>query len=260
MLEVSVPVVLINGMQASSDQLVHPALVNDGHFTAMQVRTGRVRGFAYHLVRLCSAHAELYGTVLDVEHLRAIIRRAVEHYPDASLRVNLYEALPGHPQVMTAIRAPVEADERAQSLLPVGYSRPFAHIKHVGSFAQIRYGRQANKAGYDDAVLVTSDGRICESTVANIGFFDRDAVVWPEAPVLRGITWQLLDQALGQRGIEVGRRPVSLESAANFAGAFLANSIGVVPVSRIGEHDYQSENATFTRIRRTYDEVGWDEI
>jgi hypothetical protein len=144
-LEVSVPVVLINGMQASADQLAHPALVNDGHFTAMQVRNGRVRGFAYHLVRLCSAHAELYGTVLDVEYLRAIIRRAVEHYPDASLRVNLYEALPGQPEVMTAIRPPAEADERAQSLLPVVYSRPFAHIKHVGSFAQIRYGMQANK-------------------------------------------------------------------------------------------------------------------
>ena len=80
------------------------------------------------------------------------------------------------------IRPPVEADERTQSLLPVAYSRPFAHIKHVGSFAQIRYGIQANKAGYDDAVLVTSDGRICESTVANIGFFDRDTVVWPEHP------------------------------------------------------------------------------
>ena len=54
----------------------------------------------------------------------------------------------------------------------------------MGSFAQIRHGMHANKAGYDDAVLVTSDGRICESTVANIGFLDRDTVVWPEAPVL----------------------------------------------------------------------------
>jgi branched-subunit amino acid aminotransferase/4-amino-4-deoxychorismate lyase len=119
---------------------------------------------------------------------------------------------------------------------------------------------QANKAGYDDAVLITSDGRICESTVANIGLLDHGTVVWPEAPVLRGITWQLLDQVLGQRGIEVRRRPVSLESAANFAGAFLANSIGVVPVSRIGQHEYQSDNATVTRIRLTYDEVEWDEI
>jgi branched-subunit amino acid aminotransferase/4-amino-4-deoxychorismate lyase len=247
-------------MQASTDQLAHPALVNDGHFTAMQVRDGRVRGLAYHLVRLCSAHAEIYGTVLDVEYLRAIIQHAVEHYPDASLRVNLYEVRSAQPQVMTAIRPPVEADERTQSLLPVAYSRPFAHIKHVGSFAQIRYGIQANKVGYDDAVLVTSDGRICESTVANIGFLDRDTVVWPEAPALHGITWQLLDQVLGQRGIEVRRRPVSLESAAGFAGAFLANSIGVVPVSRIGEHDYQPDNATFTRIRGTYHEVAWDEI
>ena len=54
----------------------------------------------------------------------------------------------------------------------------------MGSFAQIRHGMHANKAGYDDAVLVISDGRICESTVVNIGFLDRDTVVWPEAPVL----------------------------------------------------------------------------
>jgi branched-subunit amino acid aminotransferase/4-amino-4-deoxychorismate lyase len=247
-------------MQASADQLTHPALVNDGHFTAMQVRNGRVRGLAYHLVRLHSAHAELYGTELDVDYVRETMRRAVEPHPDADLRVNLYEARPGQTQVMTAMRPPVEADQRAQALLPVAYSRPFAHIKHVGSFAQIRYGIHANRAGYDDAILVTSDGRICESTVANIGFLDRDTVVWPEAPVLHGITWQLLDQVLAQRGIEVRRQPVSLESAGNFAGAFLANSIGVVPVSRIARHDYQLDNATFTRIRQAYDEVAWDEI
>ena len=260
MLEASVPIVLINGMQASADQLAHPAIVNDGHFTAMQVRNRRVRGLAYHLVRLCSAHAELYGTELDAEYLRTMIQCAVEHHPDASLRLNLYETRPGQPQVMTAIRTPVEADYRAQSLLPVAYSRPFAHIKHVGTFAQIRHGMQANRAGYDDAVLVTSDGRICESTVANIGFFDRGTVVWPEAPVLHGITWQLLDQVLGQRGMAVRQRPVRLESAANFAGPFLANSIGVVPVARIAQHEYQPDNVTFTHIRRTYDEVAWDEI
>jgi branched-subunit amino acid aminotransferase/4-amino-4-deoxychorismate lyase len=247
-------------MQASADQLAYPALVNDGHFTAMQVRNGRVRGLAYHLVRLRSAHAELYDTEIGVDYLRTMLRRAIERHPDAYLRVDLYEARAGEPQVMTAIRPPVEAEERAQSLLPVAYSRPFAHIKHVGSFAQIRYGMHANKAGYDDAVLVTSDGRICESTVANIGFLERDTVVWPEAPVLHGITWQLLDRVLGQRGIKVRRRPVSLESAGNFAGAFLANSIGVVAVSRIAEHDYQPDNATFTYIRRAYDEVAWDEI
>jgi branched-subunit amino acid aminotransferase/4-amino-4-deoxychorismate lyase len=161
---------------------------------------------------------------------------------------------------MTAIGPPIEADRRAQSLLPVAYSRPFAHIKHVGSFAQIRYGMQANRAGYDDAVLVTSDGMICESTVANIGFLDGDSVVWPEGPVLHGVTWKLLDQVLGQRGIDVRRRPASLESAATFAGAFLANSIGVVPVARIGQHAYQPDNATFTHIRLTYDKVAWDEI
>jgi branched-subunit amino acid aminotransferase/4-amino-4-deoxychorismate lyase len=58
----------------------------------------------------------------------------------------------------------------------------------------------------------------------------------------------------------VRERPVRLESAANFAGAFLANSIGVVSVARIAQHEYQPDNVTVTHIGWTYDEVAWDGI
>jgi hypothetical protein len=43
----------------------------------------------HHLVPLRGAHEELYGTELDVKYLRAMMQRAVEHHPDAYLRVNL---------------------------------------------------------------------------------------------------------------------------------------------------------------------------
>jgi hypothetical protein len=43
-----------------------------------------------------------------------------------------------------------------------------AHLKHVGTFAQIRYGDQARAAGFDDAVLVgRSPSRTSTSSTAD---------------------------------------------------------------------------------------------
>ena len=60
-----VPRIEINGHGATADQLGFPALVNYGHFTAMQVRNRRVRGLDLHLARLDSATRELFGASLD---------------------------------------------------------------------------------------------------------------------------------------------------------------------------------------------------
>jgi hypothetical protein len=52
---VDVPRIEVNGGPATADQLAYPAIVNFGHFTAMQVRGGAVRGLGLHLSRLDSA-------------------------------------------------------------------------------------------------------------------------------------------------------------------------------------------------------------
>lgn len=54
----------VNGRPATAEALAHPALVNYGHFTAMRVRGGRVRGLDAHLRRLDAATRELFGTGL----------------------------------------------------------------------------------------------------------------------------------------------------------------------------------------------------
>lgn len=160
----------------------HLALVNYGHFTSMQVRRGRVRGLDLHLSRLGVAHLELFGATLDTVGLRSLMRGAVADQADASLRVTGYEVEPGVPRVMTAIRPAAEAPTWAQTLTEVRYVRPLPHLKHVGSFAQIRYGLLAERAGFDDALLVSDDGRVVETTTANVGIISGQEVVWPDAP------------------------------------------------------------------------------
>lgn len=254
------PVISIDGRPASVEALVRPALVNDGHFTAMQVRNGATRGLERHLRRLSVAHAELYGSELDAVLVRDRMRVAVADQPDCYLRVTLYEELPGQPRVMTVVRPPVDATDAPQALFPVPYVRPFAHIKHVGAFAQIRYGEQAVREGFDDALLVGPDGRISETTIANIGFFDEDGVVWPDGPSLHGITWQLLDEQLAARGHPARCVPITLDTVTRFAGAFTANSIGVSAVSRIGPFELPAAPLAVADFAALYSSVPWDRL
>lgn len=254
------PQVELDGAPPTSEELSYPALVNYGHFTAMQVRGGAVRGLDLHLLRLRDAHLELFGGDLDTDRVRRLMRRAVAERPDAYLRVTLYEVEPGVPRVMTVMRPAIEAPIRPQSLTEVPYVRPFSHIKHVGTFAQIRYGLIAERAGFDDALLVTREGQIIETTIANIGFIDGMSVVWPDAPCLRGITWQLLDVGLAKRGREARTEVVTIDALGRFDAAFLANSLGVSAVGRIGTHEFRAGHPLVAELVDVYSGVAWDVI
>lgn len=61
----------IDGEAADVAALAVPALVNYGHFTAMQIRHGAVRGLANHLRRVDAAHRELFGHGPELELVRA---------------------------------------------------------------------------------------------------------------------------------------------------------------------------------------------
>ena len=65
-----------------------------------------------------------------------------------------------------------------------------------------------SRNGFDDALLTGSEGAVSESAIANIGFFDGSGVVWPDAPLLHGITMQLLERALPELGVPSRRAPV----------------------------------------------------
>lgn len=250
----------VDGLEILDNAISQLALVNYGHFTAMQIRGGRVRGLSLHLDRLQSAHAELYGTIVDPAIVLNRVREAVSEVPHSYLRVTLFESNPGNVQVMTALRPPVAPARTPIGLLPVVYQRPAAHIKHVGGFGQLYFGRMVTRQGFDDALLTTADGEISETATANIAFIDGDGtLVWPSAPSLYGITWQILDTALADAGIRTRRQPVMLNDISGFSGALLTNSVGVVGVSRIGSVVFNGE-VPVQAIADVYESSPWDTI
>ncbi len=246
----------IDGHSPTPEELYFPALVNYGHLTALQVRGGRVQGLGLHLSRLASASLALFDVPLEPARARSLLRHAVRDVPDAAVRVNVYQPVPDGPlSVLVAVRQPVYPSPAPLRLMSAPYQRPVAHIKHLGGFGQIYWGRAAVQHGFDDALLTAPDGEISETAIHNIAFFDGTHVVWPDAAALPGITMQLLEPLLPSR-----RATVTLDDLGAYRAAFVTNSIGVVPVTAIDEHVFAVDDALMGTVSAALAAVAWDDL
>src|SRR6476619_6411516 len=221
----------IEGSEPTPEQLLATTAAY-GHFTAMQVRGGKTRGFELHLARLEASNREAFDAGFEPDRVRELIRHALSGTQDASVRVYIHRAEAG-PVTVVTVRPPAEITS-PQRLRPTSYLRPDPHIKHVYT-DQGLYREAAQRDGFDDALLTTSDGRISETTMANIGFFDERGVVWPDAPMLDGITKQLLERAGPDLGIPMRDRPIHLSEVETMEGAFVSSARGIGLVSAIDE-------------------------
>lgn len=250
----AVEVIEVNGEPATGTTLRVPALSGYGHFTAMQVRGGRVRGRELHLARLDSATRELFGEGLPGERVRELLRHALRDVPDASARVYVYwpdgdkEA-----RVMITVRPPATKAGRPHALMSVPFAREVPHIKHLGGFAQTYHLLRAERAGFDEALLTTPDGLVTEGAITNIAFWDGTHVVWPQAPSLLGITMALLEPRLPSV-----RRPVTLADLPSYTSAFITNSQGIAPVNRIDDVEFTVDAELMGRVAAAYEAVEWD--
>jgi branched-subunit amino acid aminotransferase/4-amino-4-deoxychorismate lyase len=250
----------IDGHRATVEQLSAAAPAGYGHFTAMQVRNGRVRGLDLHLAGLDAANRELFGAGLGTAAVLGYIRHALSgQASDASVRVYVYEA-PGGPAVMVTVRPPGTMAPDLWRLQTVPYQRSLAHIKHIGDFGQGYYGRLARSNGFDEALLTGPDGIVCEGSITNIGFSDGTGVLWPDAPALAGITMQIVARGLAERGVPSRRAPVRVSGLSSFAGAFVTNSHGIAPVGQVDGRTLPVDDALMSAVTQAYESAGWDQI
>jgi branched-subunit amino acid aminotransferase/4-amino-4-deoxychorismate lyase len=198
-----------------------------GHFTAMQVRDRRTRGLDLHLARLDAAQREMYGTGLDREMILACIAHALGDLQDASVRVYGYWA-----GVIVTVRPPAELPSRPHALASQRFQRPLARLKHSGSWAGGYYRQLALDAGFDEALLVDQSGCISEGGISNVGFWRDGTVVWPDAPMLAGITMLVLRRELA---VAQATDTVRLADLPCYDGMFVCNSRGWAPVGQVDD-------------------------
>jgi branched-subunit amino acid aminotransferase/4-amino-4-deoxychorismate lyase len=250
-----VTLVEVDGRPATVQDLAGLVHRGYGHYTSMQVRGGRVRGLRFHLDRLERQQHAVFGTGLDVEAVQAHVRHAVARQPDASVRVVLTADRDGAPTVTVAVDDPVDAPAEPLRLMTVGTERQVPEVKHLGTFLQGYQARRARAAGFDDALFVGRGARLLETTIWNIGFVVDGSVVFPEGPLLPGVTMLLLLQHAPDAGIPVHSRPVTLPELAEVEAVFLTNSYGVARVSAVDDHTWDAAHPFVDRLAAVYRDV-----
>ncbi|MEV0004233.1 aminotransferase class IV family protein [Micromonospora sp. NPDC050980] len=243
-----------NGRPATADDLAPLAFAGNAHFTAMQVRAGRVRGLDLHLARLQAASRELFGAALPDDRVRDAMRVAVgAGPPDVTLTATVYPG-EGEPDLLVRTRAPASPPAGPLALAAYEHERFLPAVKHVGELAKSFLARRAVRDGYDDAAFVDRAGRLAEATIWNLVFTDGDSVVWPEADMLVGTTMAVVRRQLTRLGVPQRTRPVTVDDLADYAGAAVLNSrTPGVPVSRIGAVTMPASASFLGTLHRAYE-------
>ncbi|NGO72902.1 aminotransferase class IV family protein [Streptomyces boncukensis] len=233
-----------NGRTATAEELAPLAFAGYAHFTAAQVRGGRIRGLDLHLARLRSASLEMFGKALPDDRVRSWLRTALEAgQGDLSLTATAYsragEFTAGgggtEPDLLVRTGPPASGPDGPLALAAVAHERDLPAVKHVGEVAKTYHLRQAVERGFDDAAFVDRRGRLSEGTIWNLAFWDGTAVIWPEAAVLAGTMQGVVRRQLDRLGVPQRVREVTPEGVRELAGAVVMNSwTPGVPVSRIG--------------------------
>ncbi len=106
----------------------------------------------------------------------------------------------------------------------------------------------AEKAGYNDALMLDYRGYIAETTGANV-FLVRDGVIHTPKPdcFLDGITRRSVIGLAQKMGFEVVERHIPAEELGTFSEMFICGTAAeVTPVSEVAEHKFQPGNITFS--------------
>lgn len=234
-------------------------LSNYGAFTSMQVEDGAVRGLDLHLERLEQEALTLFGVVVPEVRLRERMREALAGQTGrCSLRVQLFlptithrrpDAM-GQPSVLTIVSAPANPLCDPLRLQTRDYARELPELKHNATFGLTRARRLAAEAGFDDALFVGADGLVSEGSIWNIGFVEDGRIVWPKAPMLRGVGQRLLENGFDLVGLDSETRPIDRATLAEFRQAFICNS--ATPACPVGHIDGRSLDVDPALIERLH--------
>ncbi|MFG3260448.1 aminotransferase class IV family protein [Streptomyces sp. NPDC048172] len=249
---------------ATAEELGPLAFAGYAHFTAMQVRGGRVRGLDLHLERLRSSSVELFGRALPDERVLSELRTALAAGPDdLSLTATVYSPAgeftatdPAATELDVLVRTGPAANgpEGPLSLAAVPHERAVPEIKHVGEIAKTYYLRQAVADGFDDAAFLDSRGRFSEATIWNLAFWDGTSVVWPEAAMLGGTAMAIVRRQLDRLGVPQLTREVTPADLPALSGAVVLNSwTPGVPVHRIADVRLPEARSFVDLLHRAYE-------
>lgn len=238
--------VFLNGHLLPQDEALVSAAdrgftLGDGLFETIKVRSGRPLRLEAHLARLRAGAALLrlelpssgdelaaaMTAVLDANGLTdAVLRLTVSRGPGVR---GLLPPNPAHPTILLTAGPlpPLPGPARvvvAESVRRNPHS-PTARCKALSYLDNVLARMEADERGADDALLLNTEGRVAESTIANLFLVTPDGTVITP-PIAEGALpgvrrAELLEQ------LDARERPVTLADLRTASEAFLTNAVSI---------------------------------
>lgn len=232
------PLVLDGELMRSADGMIpvsdNGLIRGDGAFDAFPVRAGRTFARAAHLDRLERSCAALALPCPRAE-LESDIDLLLSQAPDGYAVVRVVLTRGGRRICRLESRGDTEGLNKPARLLPVvcNPSLLLNGVKSLSYAANMLASRRAIAAGYDEAVLVRSDGVVLEGPTCSIFWAREGRLQTPalETGILASITRRVILESLPvEEGI------FSLEDAGTAEEAFLTSTARLgQPIAAIGE-------------------------
>lgn len=246
--------ILINGEVSDGRIPVTDSAVlrGDGCFEVLKAREGLVFALDGHLDRLERSAGRLEIELPPKEHIGAWIKQIAESVGDGAVRVVVTRgsAVPGldDPSRLIVFGHTWDMDPRPAELLPVaapwhsaGVEWELAGAKILSYAPNLSATRRAKSEGFDDALLLTTDGVVLEGPTFSIAWVIDDVLETPtlDIGILDSITRRVvLDLARDLAiGVVEGTWPLDRLELASEVMA-LSTVREVQPVARVGDRSF----------------------
>jgi branched-chain amino acid aminotransferase len=219
--------------QATISPYDHGFLYGDGVFEGIRVYDGRIFKLEEHLDRLYASAAQIMLEIpMDRAALRAALIETVRstQLRDAYIRPVISRG-PGDlgidprkcpaPTVVIIVDAiqlyPKEAYERGLRMVTATVRRPAVdalngRIKSLNYMNNILARMEANRAGVEEALMLTGEGYVCECSADNVFLVSKGELLTP-APhlgLLKGVTRDTVLALARDAGIQTGERILTM--------------------------------------------------
>ncbi|KZC97946.1 MULTISPECIES: aminotransferase class IV [unclassified Thalassospira] len=231
-------------------------LLGDGFFETMRAHEGKIAWLEAHMDRL-DHHAELIEFPLDLlpetEEVAEIVAKLFEqiHRKDAVVRMTVSRGPgergllpPGSPDPTILITAEPFDPLDPNIGLTLATSQKVRRNPHsvAGSIKSTNYmdniaaKQEVQKYGAQDALILSADGHVAETTVANLFGITGETLWTPDEDtgILCGLARDYVLQVAEESEIEVTFEPKAPEELKEFDAVFTANALqGLRVVDRI---------------------------
>ncbi|KKC98919.1 hypothetical protein KY46_16300 [Photobacterium halotolerans] len=248
---------IMNGQPATHQQLSALAFAGHAHFTAIQVRNRKIKGFDLHIARLQQASEHLFGKSVPEQVIRRqVCQILATQAPDLSLLVFVYsdtgefspEEDSSELNLLIRTAPPSYGPAGPLKLKTFEHERMLPELKHVGEISKTYLMRQAVIQGFDDAIFINRNSWLTEASIWNLAFWDGTTIIWPMGAKLAGTTMQMIQRQLDKMKIPHLEQIITESDLNRYQAAVVMNSWSPgIPVSQINQIPF-SESPEFIAL------------